>query len=320
MVRTVGKHGGLTDAVVIDAVVRDVGLIGEGRPGTQDEGILLDGLEGFGEIDRHEPARHLGVGFGLGVVLLASEVPQVLRQQLPASHAPGIVVEIVVHEIDISGVDSGVLRFLIFPDRAVVVPVEDVVIVDEGIGGTGKEIQEKLLDFRIEDTLHFRCVVEVGAGGVEVGQGDPQPVHALGRGHRQTRSGFLDLAGIAYYLGKIEGTPPDVLFRLAQQACLPAPRRILPERVRRHDGIGRMLVDGVTQRQHHPALGCFHAAGANVLHAVVPGAEAGSPPSLDGTRGRIVDPANEVVDVTPGNLFERSIDRRPGPRIAIALK
>ena len=81
-----------------------------------------------------------------------------------------------------------------------------------------------------------------------------------------------------------------------------------------------MFEDGVAQRQHHPALGCLHAAGVNVVHALVPGAEPGSPPCFHGTRGRILDPANEIVDMAQGNLLERGIDRRTGPRIAIALK
>src|SRR5437868_2093316 len=71
VVGTVGEAGGLADAVVVDPVVGDVGLVGEGGPGAEHEGELLDRLYRLGEVDRHEPPRHLRVGLFLGVVLLA---------------------------------------------------------------------------------------------------------------------------------------------------------------------------------------------------------------------------------------------------------
>ena len=77
MVGAVGEAGGLADAVVIDPVVGDVGLVGEGGPGAEHEGELLDRLHRLGEVDRHEPPRHLPVGPFLRVVLSPPEVPQV---------------------------------------------------------------------------------------------------------------------------------------------------------------------------------------------------------------------------------------------------
>src|SRR5215467_654780 len=59
VVWTISKAGGLADAVVIDPVVGDVGLVGEGGPGAEHERELLDGLDRPGEVDRHEPPRHL---------------------------------------------------------------------------------------------------------------------------------------------------------------------------------------------------------------------------------------------------------------------
>src|SRR5215216_5517848 len=47
---TVGEAGGLADAVVIDPVVGDVRLVGEGGPGAKNKGELPDGLHRLGEI------------------------------------------------------------------------------------------------------------------------------------------------------------------------------------------------------------------------------------------------------------------------------
>src|SRR5262249_17061551 len=44
VVRTVGEARGLADAVVVDPVVGDVGLVGEGGPGAEHKGKLLDCL------------------------------------------------------------------------------------------------------------------------------------------------------------------------------------------------------------------------------------------------------------------------------------
>src|SRR5258707_8203001 len=87
VVWTVGEAGGLADAVVVDPVVVDVGLVGEGGPGAEHEGKLLDCLYRLREVDRHEAPRHLPVGLFLRVVLRAPEVPQVFGEQLAAAHA-----------------------------------------------------------------------------------------------------------------------------------------------------------------------------------------------------------------------------------------
>src|SRR5438067_3386128 len=65
VVRTIREAGGLADAVIVDPVVGDVGLVGEGRPGAEHERKLLDCLDWLGEVDRHEPPRHLRVGLFL---------------------------------------------------------------------------------------------------------------------------------------------------------------------------------------------------------------------------------------------------------------
>src|SRR5438270_7189530 len=85
VVGTVGEAGGLADAVVVDPVVVDVRLVGEGGPGTEHKGELLDCLDRLGKVDRHEPPRHLPVGLFLRVVLSATELPQAPGQQLAAA-------------------------------------------------------------------------------------------------------------------------------------------------------------------------------------------------------------------------------------------
>ena len=140
MVRTVGEAGGLADAVVVDPVVVDVRLVGEGGPGAEHEGKLPDGLHRLGKIDRHEPPRHLPVGLGLRVVLLATEVPQVPGEQLTAAHAAAVVVQVVVHEAGITGIHTRVLVGLVFRAVARVILVEDVVVVDQRIGRVREEL------------------------------------------------------------------------------------------------------------------------------------------------------------------------------------
>src|SRR5260370_27265699 len=91
VVGTVGKAGGLADTVIVDTVVVDVRLVGEGGPGTEHEGELLDRLYRLGEVDRHEPPRHLRVRFVLGVGLRAPEAAPVLCGPRAAAHAAPFV-------------------------------------------------------------------------------------------------------------------------------------------------------------------------------------------------------------------------------------
>src|SRR5258708_21926328 len=63
VVGTVGEAGGLADTIIVDTVVVDVRLVGEGGPGAEHEGELLDRLYRLGEVDRHETAGHLSARF-----------------------------------------------------------------------------------------------------------------------------------------------------------------------------------------------------------------------------------------------------------------
>ena len=44
VVGAIGEAGGLADAVIVDAIVGDVGLVGERGPGTEHEGVLAHAL------------------------------------------------------------------------------------------------------------------------------------------------------------------------------------------------------------------------------------------------------------------------------------
>ena len=92
MLWPVGKSRGLTDPVIVDPIVVDIGLVGEGWPSTQYKGVLLDGFHGLGQVNRQEAAGHFLVRLSLGVMLLATKVAQVSYKQLAATHATTVIV------------------------------------------------------------------------------------------------------------------------------------------------------------------------------------------------------------------------------------
>ena len=229
MVGTVGEAGGLAHAVVVDPVVGDVRLVGEGGPGAEHEGKLLDRLHWLGQIDRHEPPRHLPVGLFLRVVLRAPEVPQVLGEQFAAAHAAAVVVQIVVNKGGVTGVHTRVLVVLVFRAVARVVLVEDVVVVDQSISRVREELEQELLDLGVEYALHLRRVVEVQALGLEVRQRDTEPVHAFGAVGREARVVVADAPSVAQHLREPEVSPPVVLLVLAQDRGHVGARRVPPD-------------------------------------------------------------------------------------------
>ena len=104
-------------------------------------------------------------------MLLAPEVAQVLCQQLAAAHAAAVVVQIVVHDVGVVGIDAG-FSVLVLRAVALIVLVEDVVVVHQRVGRVREEVEQELLDLRVVDALHLLRVVEVRALGVEVRQRD----------------------------------------------------------------------------------------------------------------------------------------------------
>src|SRR5208282_5700297 len=226
--RAVGEAGGLADAVVVDAVVGDVGLVGERGPGAQHEGVLAHGLHRLGEVDRHEPPRHLRVGLRRRVVLRAPEVAQVLREQLAASYAPAVVVQVVVHVVGVVGIYTRVLVVLILGAVAFVVLVKYVVVVHERIGGVRVKLQQELLHLRVEHALYLGRIVKIPASGLAVRQRHAKLVHALGAAGRETGVVLIHSSRIAQDLRKIEASAPDVLLFLAQRFGVGRARRVPP--------------------------------------------------------------------------------------------
>ena len=275
---------GLADPVVVDPIVGDVGLVGERRPSAEHERILTHGLHGLRQVDGHESARHLGVGLGLGVVLGAPEVAQVLGQQLTAAHATAVVVQVVVDEVGVAAVDARVLVVLILGPVARVVLVEHIVVVDQGVGRAREEVQEELLDLDVEDALNFVRVVEVPAFRLQMRQCDPQLVHALRAVGREPGVVLLHAARVAEHLRKVEATATMIALVAADGVGLVLACRVAPQRVGRDDGIGRVFVDGVAQRQRYAAFRGFDVVLADVGQALVVFAEPEPPLGLDRAR------------------------------------
>ena len=223
-------------------------------------------------------------------------------------------------EVGVSGVHAGVPGVLVFRAVALIVLVEDIVVIDQRVGRIREELQQQLLDFRVEHALHFRGVVEVPALRLEMRQRDAEPVHAFGASGREARIVFADPARIAQHLREVEAAPPAGGFIPAQQVGFGLARRVPPERIGRHDGIGRVLIDGVPKRKRHAAFRGLNAVGADMLHTLVISTESEAPFGLDRARRRIVEPVDKLLAVPFGNLLERRLQRRSGPGIAVPLE
>ena len=130
-------------------------------------------------------------------MLLAPEITQILRQQLAAAHAPAVVVQVVVHQVGVIGVHAGVLAVLILRAVALVVLVEDIVVVDQRIGRVREELEQQLLDLRVVHPLHLSRIVDVCALGLEVRPGHAELVHAFGAVRRKARIVLADPPRIA---------------------------------------------------------------------------------------------------------------------------
>jgi hypothetical protein len=74
--------------------------------------------------------------------LFATKVPEVSSQQFPTTHPPAVVIQIVVHQVGVVGVDAWVFGILIFGTIAFVIFVKDVVIEDEGVAGIREKCQQ----------------------------------------------------------------------------------------------------------------------------------------------------------------------------------
>jgi hypothetical protein len=64
-----------------------------------------------------------------------------------------------VHQVGVIGVHPRVVAVLVFGAVAPVVLVEDVVVLDQRIGRIREELEQELLDLRVEHALHLRRTV-----------------------------------------------------------------------------------------------------------------------------------------------------------------
>jgi hypothetical protein len=105
-----------------------------------------------------------------------------LDQTAPSrgTHAPAVVVQVVVHQVGVIGVYTRVLAVLILCAVALVALVEDVVVIDQRIGRIREELEQQLFDLRMIDAFHLRRIVDVRALGLEMRQRHAEPVHAFG--------------------------------------------------------------------------------------------------------------------------------------------
>jgi hypothetical protein len=102
-----------------------------------------------------------------------------------------------MHEVGVIGVHTGVLAVLVFGAVALVVLVEDVVVVDQCVRRVREEIEQQLFDFGVIHPLHFRRIVDVCAFGLEMRQGQAELVHAFGAVRREARVVLADPPRIA---------------------------------------------------------------------------------------------------------------------------
>ena len=77
MLRSIGKAGGLTNSIIVDPIIINVGLIRKRRPSAKHKWILLDCFHRLCKINGHKPTRHLLISLLRRVVLLSTKIPEV---------------------------------------------------------------------------------------------------------------------------------------------------------------------------------------------------------------------------------------------------
>ena len=104
----------------------------------KDEWILLHRHHGFSKINRHKPTRHQLVYFRFGVVHSAAEVAKILQQQFSAANSATIIVQVVMDQIGVIGIDARVFVVLVFSPVPGVVLIKHIMVVDQRLGRPGK--------------------------------------------------------------------------------------------------------------------------------------------------------------------------------------
>ena len=126
-------------AIVVDPIVGDVGLIGERGPCAEDERVLADGFHRFCEVDGHEPLGHLCVRLCFGIVLFPAKVAEILGEQFATSHSATVIVQVIMDYVGVVDIHAGVFVGLILGAITLVILIENVMVVDEGVGSVGKK-------------------------------------------------------------------------------------------------------------------------------------------------------------------------------------
>ena len=225
-----------------------------------------------------------------------------------------------MNDVGVIGVHAGIFLFLIFRAVALIVLVEDVMVVDQRIGRAREKVEKKLFDLRVVDPLHFLGIVEVGAFGFEMGERDAKPVHAFGTGGRKARIIFADAPRIAHHLREEKIALEIVLLALAQQTDDIGMCRIFPDGVRRNDGIGRPLKNRIRKRQYQPAFVRRHALLADILHALIVTTEGRTPFRLDRSGRSILNHVENALAFAIGDFGERVLYGLCGSRVAVAVE
>src|SRR5262249_21332009 len=91
-------------------------------------------------------------------------------------------------------------------------------------------------------------------------------------------------------------------------------------RVGRDDRVGRLLVDGVAQRQRYAACRGFDVVRPNIVQALGVAAKPEAPLGRDRAGGSVVDQVDHRLPCPLGNLVERRLRRSRRSRIPVPIE
>ena len=100
------------------------------------------------------------IGWSL-LVLSVALGPTKSTVNVSATDAAGIVVQIIVHQVCVSRVDPWIFVVLILGAVTLVIFVENIVVVDKGVGRIGEKLQQQLLHLRVKNALNLVGIVKV---------------------------------------------------------------------------------------------------------------------------------------------------------------
>ena len=131
---------------------------------------------------------------------------------------------------------------------------------------------------------------------------------------------LLHASRVTQDLRKIETSPPDLLLFLAKHFYHIRACRVPPDGVGRNDRIGRLIEDGVAQRQGDAAFRGFDIVRPNIFQALVVAAKPKAPPGLDRAGRGVLNHVDDRLPFTLGNLAERRFHGRSGSRVPVLIE